>query len=56
MATKHDILTFEEVVDHEISWPIEELIKLYQEKTGKKNQEISILDWSCGRGKSVFFY
>ncbi len=53
MGTKHDILTSREVEQHHLSWPIVELIESYQEKYSKKANEIKILDWGCGRGKSV---
>jgi ubiquinone/menaquinone biosynthesis C-methylase UbiE len=55
LSSKHDILTEEELAGYQINTVIYKTIKRFIEKIAPPmpNEEINILDWGCGRGRSV---
>lgn len=54
MGTKHDVLTEEELASfHVNSRVIAQLETILANYPGRTPEEINILDWGCGRGRSV---
>lgn len=54
MGTKHDLLTEREMFTFDVHRYVKSKIDLYlKEHPKKKPSDINILDWGCGRGRSV---
>lgn len=54
MPSKHNSLTLQEFQEYEISSEILELIERFSQETPElKKKDIHILDWGCGRGRTV---
>lgn len=55
MGTKHDVLTEDELATFQISPEIRQEIERFIDRTGTEpsRETINILDWGCGRGRSV---
>jgi len=51
--TKHDVLTEDEMLNFSISPRIFRFIEYYRNRMHLKNSEMNVLDWGCGRGRSV---
>lgn len=55
MGTKHDVLVESEIMTAKINIDLENTIEQFKVKNPHlKNKDINILDWGCGRGKTVF--
>jgi len=53
--SKHDLLTEEEMSKFTMNPDVLRYIEHFRDKMGLKNQEMTILDWGCGRGRSVAY-
>lgn len=53
MMTKHDSLTEEEMSSFEMSPRIFRFIEHFRKKMNLKKSDMNVLDWGCGRGRSV---
>ena len=54
MGSKHDILTEAELISYRINSNIDSEIEFFMSRHPElKPEEINILDWGCGRGRSV---
>ncbi len=51
--TKHDVLTEEEMAVFSIKGDVERAVRDYAAGGGKDPSEVNVLDWGCGRGRSV---
>ena len=53
VGTKHDLLTEEELAEFQVGENVIAFLKEYQEKQGLEPNQINVVDWGCGRGRSV---
>ncbi len=53
MGSKHDILTEQELSGFQVSNAVLTAITEFQETVGRSAGQINVLDWGCGRGRSV---
>jgi len=53
MATKHDVLTEDELSGWSVAPNVLSELMTVQEAFGLSTGEINVLDWGCGRGRSV---
>ena len=54
MGTKHDVLTEEELSSYQVNPKIIQHLNNWRRRfPDKQSSEINILDWGCGRGRSV---
>lgn len=51
--TKHDILTEDEMSNFSMSPRIFKYIEYFRNKMNLKSSDMNVLDWGCGRGRSV---
>jgi len=54
MGTKHDILTEQELSSYSINPIVKHELTLYYESQSLIKNKVRILDWGCGRGRSVY--
>ena len=53
MTTMHDLLTDEDLSNFVINPEILRYLELFREKITLEKHDINVLDWGCGRGRSV---
>lgn len=53
MGTKHDVLTEAELASYSLNPVVADTIATFRETSGLEPSQIRILDWGCGRGRSV---
>jgi len=51
--TKHDLLTEDEMLNFNISPRIYRQIECFRDKMQLKRSDMNVLDWGCGRGRSI---
>ena len=51
--SKHNLLTQEELSTFQLDMTLINYIELYRNKYNLKKEEMNILDWGCGKGKST---
>src|SRR6185503_10155871 len=51
--SKHNILTESELVAYEINLNLLSLIRIYQDENKLLSNNVKVLDFGCGRGRSV---